>query len=75
MKSPIIIFTILALSIFSLSDSLASSKQEVNSRLEVKNYSSYTASISGLTYVRVFQDGIWWIYVYDGSKLIDVFPE
>ena len=26
-------------------------------------------------YVRVFQDGIWWIYVYDGGDLIDAYPE
>jgi len=26
-------------------------------------------------YVRVFQDGIWWIYVYDGGELIAAYPE
>lgn len=28
-----------------------------------------------LTYVRVFKGGIWYIYVYDGSELVDVYPE
>lgn len=27
------------------------------------------------TYVRVFKDGIWWTYVYDGNILIDEFPD
>lgn len=27
------------------------------------------------TYVRVFKNGIWWIYVYDGEILIDIYPE
>lgn len=28
-----------------------------------------------LTYIRVLINGRWWIYVYDKSSLIDVFPE
>ncbi len=28
-----------------------------------------------LTYVRVFKDGIWYIYVYDGEILITFYPE
>ncbi len=37
---------------------------------------SNSARFSGeYSYVRVFKDGIWWIYVYDGSILIDAFPE
>jgi len=29
----------------------------------------------GISYQRVFKDGIWWIYVYDGTELVDVYPE
>ena len=32
-------------------------------------------NIDVYTYVRVLVDGVWWIYVYDGSVLIDSFPE
>ena len=28
-----------------------------------------------LTYERVFKDGIWWIFVYDGGVLIACYPE
>ncbi|HMS64941.1 MAG TPA: hypothetical protein PKD83_06770 [Ignavibacteria bacterium] len=28
-----------------------------------------------LIYIPVLIDGKWWIYVFDGSKIIEVFPE
>lgn len=28
-----------------------------------------------IEYVYVFENGVWWIYVYDGGNLIDVYPE
>ena len=34
--------------------------------------SSFTGT---LTYVRVFKDSKWWIYVYDGISLLDKYPE
>ena len=40
------------------------------------NYELTKSSFKGdYTYERVFKDGIWWIYVYDGGVLIAVFPE
>lgn len=30
---------------------------------------------SSYTYERVFKDGRWWIYVYDGLILVDVYEE
>lgn len=32
-------------------------------------------NIDVYTYVRVLVDGVWWIYVYDGSVLVDSYPE
>jgi uncharacterized membrane protein len=52
-----------------------------NSSAIEKTVSSFTMVTSpqiemqGLTYQRVFKDGIWWIYVYDGTELVDVYPE
>ena len=39
-----------------------------------------TTSVSSVedndyTYERVYIDGIWWIYVYDGGDLIAVYPD
>ena len=28
-----------------------------------------------LEYERILNDGIWWIYVYDNGKIVDVYPE
>ena len=28
-----------------------------------------------LQYQRVLKNGVWWIYVYDGAKLVDAYPE
>ncbi|MEO8210130.1 MAG: hypothetical protein ABI840_06185 [bacterium] len=77
MKSPIIIFIILTLVCFSFFADLSSlSAKEINYKGKTQNYSSETKLISGhLTFVRVFKGGIWWIYVYDGSELVDVYPE
>lgn len=27
-----------------------------------------------IEYVYVFENGVWWVYVYDGGKLIDAYP-
>jgi len=27
-----------------------------------------------LEYVYVFENGVWWVYVYDGGNLIDIYP-
>ena len=32
-------------------------------------------NIDVYTYVRVLVDGVWWIYVYDRSVLVDSYPE
>jgi hypothetical protein len=32
-------------------------------------------NIDVYTYVRVLVDGVWWIYVYDGSVIVESFPE
>ncbi|MBK6875299.1 MAG: hypothetical protein IPG99_02220 [Ignavibacteria bacterium] len=32
-------------------------------------------NIDVYTYVRVLVDGVWWIYVYDGSVMVDSYPE
>ena len=32
-------------------------------------------NIDVYTYVRVLVEGVWWIYVYDGSVIVDSFPE
>lgn len=52
------------------------------SRSKDSSLETFTASTNALvklggeyTYVRVFKDGIWWIYVYDGAILIDEYPE
>lgn len=29
----------------------------------------------GFRYVRILKDYKWWIYVYDGAELVDVYPE
>jgi len=35
-----------------------------------------TTEVKSYTYVRVFVDGKWWIYVYDeDGRLIDVYPD
>ncbi|MDQ3021347.1 MAG: hypothetical protein M3R36_12370 [Bacteroidota bacterium] len=76
MKSPIIILTTFLLSIFSFSSSSSLSAKEIINKKEVQNYSSQLTLVSShLTYVRVYKDGKWFICVYDGTELVDVYPE
>ncbi len=37
--------------------------------------SGFESSAVTLDYKRVLINGVWWIYVYDNGKLIDVYPE
>ncbi|MFZ1321400.1 MAG: hypothetical protein WAT71_07575 [Ignavibacteria bacterium] len=61
---PTIFFTLLII-ILSLQTSLF--KESI-----VKNNESSFHSINlDITYVKVFDNGHWWIYVYDGTVLID----
>ena len=72
MKDVIKIFTVvLFLGInFQISDSNYSSKSNASGRSisEGKYEEDYKI-------VRVFIDGVWWIYVYDGTVLIDLYEE
>ena len=36
--------------------------------------SSVVDKADDLEYVYVFENGEWWVYVYDGGNLIDVYP-
>ena len=57
--------------VFSFTNSFAVGKTFTSSvvvtALQIEN--------QGITHQRVFKDGIWWIYVYDGTELVDVYPE
>ena len=39
------------------------------------NKSSVVDNADDLKYVYVFENGEWWVYVYDGGILIDVYVE
>ena len=43
--------------------------------LSQNSVSSKINSSFRLHYERVFLDGIWWIYVYDNGKIVEVYPE
>lgn len=72
MKDVIKIFTVLLfLGInFQISDSNYSSKSNALGRSISESQYKEDYKI-----VRVFIDGIWWIYVYDGTVLIDLYEE
>lgn len=42
---------------------------------EKSNSISVVQYNAGYTFERVFKDGIWWIYVYDGEILVDIYEE
>ncbi|MDQ3022561.1 MAG: hypothetical protein M3R36_18645 [Bacteroidota bacterium] len=75
MKTQTFIFTVLIL-LFTISflpeNSESASKRSNYLQEEI---TSLNQNENGYTYVRVFKDGIWWIYVYDGVVLINVYPE
>lgn len=48
---------------------------ESTAKMLKASISTFEKSENEYTYVSVFKDGIWWIYVYDGNILIDAFPE
>jgi hypothetical protein len=47
--------------------------ENINFNLNALKLNSF--SDLNTTYQRVEIDGKWWIFVYDGEKLIDVYPE
>lgn len=61
--------------------SFFSSFSDLNAKVinfKTLNYSSSVKENSygeDLKYIRIFKDLKWWIYVYDGSELVDVYPE
>ncbi|MEO8666187.1 MAG: hypothetical protein ABI462_11900 [Ignavibacteria bacterium] len=74
MKAQTFIFTVL---IFLSTISFLPGNSKGSSLNTVQSVTESITNVSGdgLTYVRVFKDGIWYIYVYDGEILITVYPE
>lgn len=77
MKNKIIVFAILIIVFITSIQVFTTPNAKSNTvftteRKKVTPGSSFTGH---LTYVRVYKDGIWYIYVYDGGELVDVYPE
>lgn len=70
-------FFLTALSVVIFSFSTHSSISKTNAgifRSANVNLISEINSIEELTYVKTYADGMWWIYVYDGSEFVDRYP-
>lgn len=71
------VFSILAIFVFSVVTGYTTPKAE-NFILNSSEKSTLTQSSSftdTLTYIRVNIDGKWWIYVFDGLRIVDCFSE
>lgn len=70
---------ILAVIIFLLTISFLQGNSEAALNIERQSQSLQINSDLTLkgdyTYERVFKNGVWWIYVYDGEILIEFYPE
>ncbi|HMS33759.1 MAG TPA: hypothetical protein PKC91_06705 [Ignavibacteria bacterium] len=74
MKAQTFILTVLIL-LFTISFLPGNTPAAEISAGKTKNELTIKSANFNVRYERVFKDGIWYIYVYDGDKLIDVFPE
>ncbi|MBK9333012.1 MAG: hypothetical protein IPM96_11560 [Ignavibacteria bacterium] len=76
MKNKNLIITLSILVILLISDiSRINLYSESQTGTYKKTFSTSERNTNSYTYERVFKDGVWWIYVYDGSVLVDFFPE
>ncbi len=78
MRLQILFFAIsfFIISLFSAGQKLNPNTNSPGFNASYKEYALRTNSSGGeLKYVRVFKNGKWWIYVYDGVELVDIYPE
>lgn len=77
MKNKIIVFLILVIIFITSLHAISTLNVQSNTlSFSEKNIVTIERLFTGhLTYVRVFRDGKWWIYVYDGVLLLEVYPE
>lgn len=62
--------------IVSLTNISGFSENELQATTQIASvYDPDLRSSSDYDYERVLEDGIWYIYVYDGVVLVDVYPE
>ncbi len=75
MKAIIKFFAVVSIFVLSFSHSSYSfTKGEFTASSQSISFAGLQ-KLDGLTYVEVVQDGIVYIYVYDGVRLIDVYAE
>jgi hypothetical protein len=78
MKGKTQIFAVLSILFLFFLQPLNSTANQKTNKSEIHSLFSASGKFSFnflLHYQRVLKDGVWWIYVYDGAKLIDAYPE
>lgn len=76
MRPKVIFFTLFISFLISLTPCKKLKASDVKSKFLLEKYTDNNFFFAGeLKFERHFKNGKWWIYVYDGAELVDIYPE